>query len=482
MSDTLPSRPTRAPASPSSARGKGTTPTIDPWPFLAALRRRLLPAVILSILVGGAAGAAVWFFLPPEHDTATRVLHVAAAPQFIVGEVQQRTDFDTFKQTQVALIRSRLVLTAALRAPKVAASDWIKRTPEPLEHLEREVKVSFPASSEIMHISLCGPSEQIPTLILLVDAIADAYLSEIVGKDQQRLLKRHEQLREIATRYEKKVQAIRKSMKDLREKGGAEKNRLLMQRLAEDDLNTARQELQKFRAEIRVLKVQIEQTEKNKGRGKLVIEEEREQEAEGITLALAADTRLVTLKSEAKSLDALIKREAEKSPQGLKAPIVQPMLRELREKKAEITRREDAIRTETPTSPKQERKDNAAVGVTGMRQRLAQLEGLEKLTIKDIQRLNREASPSNRLDINLEDFNKELAEADAMRASLSKKAELLLIESLAPPRVTRLDQEAVITSPDERMRKIKFAGMASAGAIGLGLVLLAIGFMNLRKA
>src|SRR3954453_3177262 len=102
----LPStNPQTRPPSPqkaSQAPPKGVPRTFDQWALLAGLRRRWLLAPVLSVFFAGAAGAGGWYFLPPGHHPATRVLHVAAAPPSIVGDAQQRTDFQTFKQTQVA--------------------------------------------------------------------------------------------------------------------------------------------------------------------------------------------------------------------------------------------------------------------------------------------------------------------------------------------------------------------------------------------
>jgi len=84
-----------------------------------------------------------------------------------------------------------------------------------------------------------------------------------------------------------------------------------------------------------------------------------------------------------------------------------------------------------------------------MKQRLDALEGLEKLLVKDAERLSREARKLNLNALELEDFSFELAEAEKMRAELTMKA------------------GAIVVAPDERTRKIKFLGLACGGAVAL---------------
>src|SRR3954449_12591436 len=74
--------------------------------LVAALRRHWLLASALSFV---SAAVAVWSLLPPGKFEATRVLHVSAVPQNLLFEQQRGSDFNTYKQTQIALLRSGVV-------------------------------------------------------------------------------------------------------------------------------------------------------------------------------------------------------------------------------------------------------------------------------------------------------------------------------------------------------------------------------------
>jgi uncharacterized protein involved in exopolysaccharide biosynthesis len=355
---------------------------VTPWSLAAALRRRWLLASALGFV---SAAAAVWFLLPPGEYEVARALRVSAVPQDLLFDQQRGSDFNSYKQAQVALLRSRKVFNVALRSPRVAGSDWLKQTGDPLLWLEKNLRVKFPGGGEIMHVSLQGTAEEVPVLTALVDAVADAYLREVVEKDRVTLQKREQQLREVAAIYEKKVKAIRLSMKGLREQagsGGAE-NLLLKQKLAMKEYELAVQELARIRSETRSLRT---------------------------------------------PLDAAGKMKAQNEAEA---------------------------------------------------QRLASLQALEKLLVKDCERLSREAKEIKLAALDLEDFKVELDEADKMRAALLNKAEVLSIESQAPPRISRLDQEAIVVAPDDRPRRLLFSAIAGVGAVGF--VLGGIFLLGLRR-
>jgi capsular exopolysaccharide synthesis family protein len=106
--------------------------------------------------------------------------------------------------------------------------------------------------------------------------------------------------------------------------------------------------------------------------------------------------------------------------------------------------------------------------------RLPHLESLEKLLVKDCERLSREAKELNLANLDLEDFKLELNEADKMRHALSDRAEMLAVEARAPVRVARLNQDALVAVPDEQARKARFSGLAVVAAVGVVLLCICL--------
>src|SRR5262245_23983031 len=130
---------------------------LDRQGLLRAFRRRWVLAVLLGLLFGGAGTAAVWFFLPAPSGTAAAQLHIDAVPKALAFRTEERPgEYVVFQNTQTALARSRLVLTAALRNPKVPPTRWFEEVGaqgDPLDWLEQNLKVAF-SGTEIMQISI----------------------------------------------------------------------------------------------------------------------------------------------------------------------------------------------------------------------------------------------------------------------------------------------------------------------------------------
>src|SRR5262245_17663611 len=82
--------------------------------LLRALRRRWLLASTLGLLLAAGASAAVWFFLPPPKNSASVLLLVSSSN---AGKLFDHPDhigsFANYQSTQAALVKSRMVLTAA---------------------------------------------------------------------------------------------------------------------------------------------------------------------------------------------------------------------------------------------------------------------------------------------------------------------------------------------------------------------------------
>src|SRR5262249_19566842 len=89
--------------------------------FIQAIRRHplLFAGVVLLTALGGAAFGSAF---PLPRNPGAVVSHVASHPPTVLARTAEaRFDFNTYRQTQSALVKKRQVLTAAVRDPAVAA-------------------------------------------------------------------------------------------------------------------------------------------------------------------------------------------------------------------------------------------------------------------------------------------------------------------------------------------------------------------------
>src|SRR5262245_52012479 len=131
LSDPSPER--RQAASGAPARPAAPAAAVNAAALLQALRRRWPLALLLGLVAAAAVGAAVWVFLPPPRQSAVAKLYMPVDPEGkLFRHPEWSANFASFQQTQIGLIRSRLVLNAALRNPKVAALPPVKQAFDPV--------------------------------------------------------------------------------------------------------------------------------------------------------------------------------------------------------------------------------------------------------------------------------------------------------------------------------------------------------------
>jgi polysaccharide biosynthesis transport protein len=433
---------------------------------LVALRRRWLLITVLGIIVAAIAGASVWFFLPLGSQTAMRTLYIASVAPAVAFESREKTtDFNTFKQTQVSLVRSRLVLNVALRSPKVANLRILETVPDHVEWLEREVRVNFGSSPEILQISMQGSVEEMKELSLLVDAVTAAYLKEVVDVEADKHKARVFLLKDIAGRYDKRLKNIRSSMRKLREQlgtGNAE-SVILKQQMAQREYEQVSRELTGRRSEMRSLRTLLSQMEAGKTDGFSVSPEE-------VETALEKDRSLAELTTQIAKLEGKVEKAASRAVRGREEPVVRQMQTDLDSKRAEAKAKRESLRKAMTDDLKATKARAAIAGLASLKFRLLTLENLAKVEVNDCKRLILEAKQLNVKALDLEDFKSEIDQAETMAQFLNKKVETMTVEDEAPARIRQLDPEVLIIRPDEQMRKARFSGLAG----GAGLLLVAV--------
>ncbi len=181
--------------------------------ILKALRRRWLVAVLLGLLAAGPIFAAVWYFLPPPPYCAAAKFLIPSKPDSTLYEhPEAKTEFEAFEDTQVATIKSQMVLNAALRKTESAHLAGIPKGVDQVEWLEKEIHIDFPNGREILRLSLYSDNQE--TCKSLVNAVAAAYLEELTNETDKRRQVRLDELKALTEQYETKVKRLRQALHD----------------------------------------------------------------------------------------------------------------------------------------------------------------------------------------------------------------------------------------------------------------------------
>src|SRR5262245_15543289 len=145
----------RLEAAAPESRASGAPPTgLDLMSLWTALRRRWVIALGLAMCASGIAVAVGWQFKAPVHTARTLVYVTANRPMILFDE--GRTDLMSSQKSQIATIKSRLVLKSALANPEVAALPSVRAQGAPETWLESKIQADYSIAPEILRITMTG--------------------------------------------------------------------------------------------------------------------------------------------------------------------------------------------------------------------------------------------------------------------------------------------------------------------------------------
>jgi hypothetical protein len=165
--------------------------------------------------------------------------------------------FEIYRQSQARMLKAPFVLQMALRKPEIATVGLLKDQANPLEWLEQNIVVDFPAT-EFMRISM--KSGQKEDAAKIVNAVVDAFLEEVSGMEivhhQKRQRALEKALEEMNTSIKSKMAKFRRLAEELGTSQGmnssdsTEQASLKFRELAVDEL--AREELARAKDQVQL--------------------------------------------------------------------------------------------------------------------------------------------------------------------------------------------------------------------------------------
>lgn len=162
-------------------------------------------------------------------------------------DAEPEADYDAYRKTQVQLIKSPFVLAAALRRPGISKLEAVREKDDQVGWLQDRIRGAAPADSEVVQIRMRGADPH--EVQQLVNAVAHAYLSEVVNKDRDDRLARHDVL-------ERKYKEL---LTELRTRLAEEKNL----DKANADIEARRTEIQQLQAIVDQMAAKLEASERD---------------------------------------------------------------------------------------------------------------------------------------------------------------------------------------------------------------------------
>jgi capsular exopolysaccharide synthesis family protein len=432
----------------------------NPLALLKALRRRWLPAVALGLALGVAAAVGVWFLPGISRTGAYSLVRVAARPTTLVynaGETE--ADFEKYQKTQAALVRHHDVLDAVLRDPRVADLAVLPAPAQRADWLERDLAVDFLLGPEVMRIKLLG--EKTADLTEVINAVTREYLNECARLERQERAVRLEKVTAAAAKCEEDLRVKREALRKL-VGGSADDNDTMgiaiKQRLAAEQLGQTERDLLQVRGDLARLGAELDARAKGKTAAAeppgYAVDEVLSARLEKDAFAAKQATRLAELQEQI----AVTLRVA-RDPEGQSAAMRREagMVHETLEKYVQ------QVRGAVVRHLQEKARSEFDAETAKMNDKVAALKQQETLLADKAKQLALDASPV-RGGVDVRPLRDEIAKAETLAKRVGEQAQALRIEQDAPPRVTALQEAAVLPRDDKRA--LQMAGLAGAGVFG----------------
>ncbi|MGL6096463.1 MAG: polysaccharide biosynthesis tyrosine autokinase, partial [Fimbriiglobus sp.] len=441
-----------------------------PMELLLALRRRWLVAGFLGSLAAVAAAAAVWTAMPTGKHQVRALLQLKPASA-VLGKGTTDQDFDSFKQNQTILIKTRFLLNRVLRRPKVAELAFVRTIEDPARWLEDNIRLKW-ESPEILAVMMNGndPAQ----LKIVLDTLLAEYVDDAKSDDAKTRDGKIKSLEVSKTDLSKRIAAIESNLQKLQSLGGelgpTPATTAVMVNLYTQELSRVVADTGKLQSLIRAEDTARETLERG--------------------LAAAADAPVdpdAVRQSALASPDirpraeAVVKAEAAFQQSAAKLVPGTPLLTRL---KADVAKAEqdfqkavDELQPELVTATRTARKKEITARLTGTTEKLKSLR--QEVADNDAHRriLTDKIFAANRAGLNGFLEMDELKALRDKRDTINRELLQLDFEQRADSRV-QLREEAVVSLNQNLQKKLIFA--AAGGAAGFAGTVLIVGFLEWR--
>jgi capsular exopolysaccharide synthesis family protein len=346
--------------------------------------------------------------------------------------------------------------------------------------------VDFSSSPDLMRITLKGnPPED---LVAVLNAVREAYLLEASNRDVTDKTGTLRWLRQVIADEQTKLEAARA---DVSKKAGE---------MNAPDAATVRLRYQgdsSLVASLRALRFQLEvqANDLQKARDNLIAapadaaasQQPTQAEIKAASeLALAKDAEVESFKATLRRLVTEIAEHKRKIKPGTSTPVLEDKEAELKEAKASLAAREEAVKVEAIRRLEDESRRSSTARAEEHRNRLAELSdhvGRVRAQIRSVDEEIQKHDGAAQRDLNgiadLDRLTTRVADVEAKVKAAQARAEIIETElGVVSPNQAQTHEEAVITQvPNPAKKK-----WVVAGAVGLGLLagLFGVAFLDLR--
>ncbi len=440
--------------------------------LVKAFRHRWLLALAAGWTLFGLFAVAAWYWFPAKY-TASALLRVAEAEPLplIPDQRVPATPADRyFENTQMALIKSRPILLAALQRPEVADLDLVRTEPDPAAWLEQHLHVVFLEKTDILHVSLDGtnPNE----LAALVNAVKDAYMEGEVNAQRNKKLTQLEDVEKVYLSSDAKIRGQRSALRDLAQRLQSSDTQALgvKQKAILDEYASLRRELSLLQAQLRGTEIALAVRKTNGDNPGTVVSEA------ALEQAVEVDPLVIQKNVELAQFDSRISQLVELTEPG------HPMRARYEKERQGLEKAREEIRTRLRTSLGKQVQDRIRgdrdLKDQQSRENLEVWRQQEKLLQAEVDRVLKEAQNIGIATFELELKRGELEQAEAVIKRLREEKERLQVELQSSKQRVSVLHAAEVPSKKNVVAQARIVGLA--GGLGLLLGLFGVCYVEAR--
>ena len=433
-----------------------------------AFRRRWLPATALALALASIAGILTWVFLPKGFESVAWLRVRDKSGMFGVGGGRDNAEYEAYRKTQVQLIKSPFVLTSALRRPGISSLSTLSASDDPVGYLMRNIQVSAPMESEVVQVRMRG--EDAKEVTQIVNAVAQAYLSDVVNKEKSERLNRRDTLER---KYKENMAEVRSSLDTYnnlaKSLGTADTAEVATQRsLLLDHLGTLRAQLNQTQRDLTLIDAELAIMDA-KDRGEISLEQSVPEET--VDAMLLRDPQFAEFRERLSAIEESMAYQAERSARGGNDPAVKrleamrdAMMRRLEDRKEELR---PQIVAQLAMDSTNRRTGAAAESPVVLRMRREILAQQLEQTTKDFDKVASEVKTLGAANADLMARKQEIEQLMKVTDQMGVQLNATEIDVNMPNRVELIEEASVPEGSDELFRSM-LSALAALGGLVLG--------------
>jgi hypothetical protein len=364
-----------------------------------------------------------------SHPEVFALLFVGRRPPQLLEEAGRPADPEEVKnemRSQLALLRTRLVLTRALHSTAVARLPLVKKQKDPVAWLEKHVRAEFLNRSQVLCVSVPvgTPQEQ----ATLTNAVVSAYLTEVGDKDRQQRRARFDALQKLHEKHDERMAQKRRKLREMADALAP----WLKEEFALKELHALETELIQVRSQLR--RAQVEMAVLKEKAGKAPVTEAR------IEGEVQKDLKLADLLQMAKTLERRLTQIRENLARPEEFPEYRRLLTLLKERQQDIAARRKAVRPEAEARAREQPPAGKRAALEQLEQKTAVLKRLEEVLRVQVDRHMHQLDKQAKGGVDLQWLRDEIAELEEMVRTIAEQRRRLEVELEAPRRIQLLQE------------------------------------------